>query len=93
MLDEYDVEKATLDYLVADLSLNKMNKKECLDHCVAERVNMLSDSYNSKIDKILTFMILKCNFEDLPVKQIIQITSSMNKIVNILNKGFLQFLD
>ena len=63
--------QATIDYIIADFSLNKISNKETyLMLCANERINRLNTEYNDKLDRILNFVIMRCNYTDLPVKAI-----------------------
>lgn len=81
-----------VNYIVADLNHN-INKEEYLDKCVAERIAKLNKQYDSKLDKIITFMILRYDFDNLPINVIGKLSASLAKVVGIMNKGFLSIME
>lgn len=88
----FRTDSITINYIVADLNHN-INKNDYLDKCVAQRIAKLNKEYDNKLDKIITFMILKCNFDNLPITLIGKLSSSLAKVVSILNKGFLSIME
>lgn len=83
---------STIDYIIADLNLNKINKQDYLENCIAEKVDKVNKRYDRELDRITTFIILRCNCEDLPLEALSQITMSLTKVMNILNRGFLTII-
>ena len=85
--------QATIDYIVADFSLNRISNKETyILLCANERINRLSEEYNNKLDKLLDFIITRCNFADMPVKVIAKMMYSLTKVTNAITKGLLSLI-
>lgn len=85
--------QATIDYIIADFSLNKISNKETyLMLCANERINRLNAEYNDRLDRILNFVIMRCNFTDLPVKAIAKMMYSLTKVTNAITKGLLSLI-
>ena len=85
--------QATIDYIVADFSLNRISNKETyIMLCANERINRLSEEYNNKLDKLLDFIITRCNFADMPVKVIAKMMYSITKVTNAITKGLLSLI-
>ena len=85
--------QATIDYIIADFSLNKISNKETyLMLCANERINRLNTEYNDRLDRILNFVIMRCNFTDLPVKVIAKMMYSLTKVTNAVTKGLLSLI-
>lgn len=85
--------QATIDYIVADFSLNKISNKETyIMLCANERLNRLSEEYNNRLDKLLDFIIMRCNFADMPVKVIAKMMYSLTKVTNAITKGLLYLI-
>ncbi len=86
----YRMSISTIDSILTDLNCNRIvDRDRYFNYCVSNRVQKLHDLYNSKLDKILSSIILCCRFDDLPVSIIASITYSMTKVANTLNKGLL----
>lgn len=88
----FRTDPAIVDYIIADLNLNKINKEECLLKCMTERINLVSKIYDEKLDKVITFMIVKCNFDNMPINIIGRIMKSLTKVMGVINKGFLSII-
>jgi uncharacterized protein YutD len=85
--------QATIDYIIADFSLNKISNKDTYFMiCVNDRINKLNEEYQSKIDKMLDLIIKHCSFADYPVDIIANIMYSLSKVTNALSKGILSLL-
>lgn len=85
--------KSTIDYIIADFSLNRIsNKNTYFMICVNDRLNKLNEEYNHRIDKILNFIIRKCNFTDLPIDSIARVMYSISKVTNALTRGILSLI-
>lgn len=85
---------ATVDYIIADFSLNRITNKETYFMlCVNDRINKLNTEYSNKIDKILNFIILRCSFTNYPVHSIAKMMYSISKITTALTKGILSLIN
>lgn len=85
--------KSTIDYIIADFSLNRISNKETYFMiCVNDRLNKLNTEYNSKIDKIMNFIIRRCDYTNFPVECIAKIMYSVSKVTNALSKGILSLI-
>ena len=86
--------KATIDYILADLSLNRItNKHTYYMMCVNDRLNKLNVDFDNRVDKILNFIIRRCNFANLPIRYIARIMYSLSKVTNALTKGILSIIN
>lgn len=84
---------STIDYIITDITFNKItDRKSYLQYCMAERIQKLSNIYNDKIDKILSIIILKYNYDDLPLDSISHIILSLTKVTNALTKGIITLI-
>ena len=84
---------ATIDYIIADLSLNRISNKDTYFMiCVNDRLNKLNDEYNNKLDRVLNYIIRRCSFSDMPVEIISRMMYSLSKITNALSKGILSLI-
>lgn len=89
----FRVSSADIDYIIADFSLNRISNKDVyLMLCINERFKRLNREFNEKVDKILDFIILKCDFSNYPVKCISRMMYSLSKITNALTKGILTLI-
>lgn len=85
--------QATIDYILADLSLNRISNKETYFMiCVGDKLNKLNDEYQKKVDDILCDIIKYCNFANYPVKSIAKLMYSVSKVTNALAKGLISIL-
>ena len=91
-MNDYELDLATIDFIVSDFNLNILDKNLYLDLCIAERIDMLGKQYDAQLDKIMTFIILRYNFDDLPITYITKMTKSLTKVANAINKGFLSMI-
>lgn len=60
--------------------------------CVSERITRLNNEYNEKVDKILNFIIMHCNYSNLPIDIISRLIYSLSKVTNALSKGILAII-
>jgi len=88
----FRTDTSVVDYIITDLNVNIVNKEDCLDRCVAERITKLNNEYNRQLDRVITYIILRCDFEDLPIQAISKITLSLTKVMDIMNKGFISII-
>ena len=83
----------TIDYIIMDFSMNRISNKEVyLRYCVNNRLNMLNKQYDEKLDKILTFIISRCSYDNVPIDIISKCIMSLSKVTNALSKGFISLL-
>ena len=52
----------------------------------------LNKSYDEKLDKLLTYIIKYCRYDNIPVQSLSRIILSLSKITNTLSKGFLSII-
>ena len=91
--DYFKMSEATTDYIIADLTLNRIsNKENCFYKCVNDRVEKLNDEYNNRVEKILNFIILHCDYSNLPLQTISKIIYSLSKVTNAVTKGILSII-
>lgn len=84
---------ATIDYIIADFSLNRITNKETYFMlCVNDRLNKLNQEYSDRIDRILNFIILRCDFADYPVDSIARMMYSLSKVTTALTKGIMSLI-
>ena len=83
----------TIDYIIMDFSMNRISNKEVyLRYCVNNRLNMLNKQYDEKLDKILTYIISRCSYDNMPIDIISKCIMSLSKVTNALSKGFISLL-
>lgn len=84
---------ATIDYIIADFSLNRISNKETYFMlCVNDRINKLNVEYNEKIDEILNFIILHCDFTSYPIESVANMMYSLSKVTCALTKGIISLI-
>lgn len=84
---------ATIDYILSDLNLNRItNKESYLQICVNNRIEKLHYQYDTKLDKILSFIIINCDIDNMPIQCLSQIAFSLAKVTNVLAKGFISVI-
>ena len=84
---------ATIDYIITDFNLNRIVDKDVyFKNCVTKKMIELSDDYDKKIDKVLSYLIIYCDFEKMPLDTVSKIISSLSKVANALSKGFMSIL-
>lgn len=92
-IKKFRTSSATIDYIIADFTLNRLSDKNVyFMKCVGERINRLNSEYNEKVNKILDFIIMHCNYSDLPIDIISRIIYSLSKITNAISKGILSII-
>ena len=83
-----------IDYIFCDISSNPIIDKDTyFKYCVSNRLDMLNKQYNSKLDKLLSFVILRWDYNDLPVASISKIIYSLSRVTNTLSKGLLYIIE
>lgn len=89
----FEISEATADYIIADLTLNRISNKEvCFYKCVNERIEKLNAEYNDRVEKMLNFIILHCEYSNLPLQTISKIIYSLSKVTNAVTKGILSII-
>ena len=84
---------ATIDYIISDFSLNRISNKEIyFKYCVNRRMHKLSEDYDTKLDKILSFIIKHCDYDDMPIHCLSRIIMSLSHVTNALSKGFITLI-
>lgn len=84
---------ATIDFIIADFSFNRISNKEVyFKYCVNKRMHKLNEQYDKKLDKILTFIITHCDYDDIPVNCLSKIILSLSHVTNALSKGFISLI-
>ncbi len=85
---------SVIELIESDFSYSRISNKDVyFKYCVNKRIQLLSERYDRKIDKILSFIILHCNYDDLPIQSLSKVILSLSKVTNILTKGFLALLN
>lgn len=85
---------ATTELIYDDFSFNRIGDKQIyFKYCVNERVALLSKKYDEKLDKILTFIIRNCDYDNLPTECIARVIMSLTKITNTLSKGIIYMIE
>lgn len=89
----FKVSPATIDYIITDFNLNRIVDKDLyFKNCVIKRMIDMSNEYDEKLDKILSFLILNCNFERMPIQTVTRIVNSLSKVTTALSKGFMSII-
>lgn len=85
--------KSNIDLIIDDFNLNRISNKEVyLRYCVNQRMHKLNETYDSKLDKILSFIIMHCDYDNMPLDCLARIIMSLSKVTNVLSKGFMSVL-
>ena len=86
----FRLSESDIDLILSDFTLNRITNREVyMNYCVENRIHKLSNKYNEKIDKILSFIIIRCGFDNLPLEIISRIIYSLTKVTSTLSKGLL----
>lgn len=92
--NHFRTSKATIDLIIDDFSFNRISNKDVyFKYCVNKRMEKLNERYDKKLDHILTFIIKRCDFENIPIKTLSKIIASLSHITNVLSKGFMSIID
>ena len=84
----------TIDYIISDFSFNRISNKEVyLKYCVNKRIQKLNEDYDKKLDKILNFIILHCDYDNMPMNALSKVILSLSRVTNVLSKGFIALID
>ena len=84
----------TIDYIISDFSFNRISNKEVyLKYCVNKRIQKLNEDYDKKLDKILNFIILHCDYDNMPMNASSKVILSLSHVTNVLSKGFIALID
>lgn len=85
--------QATIDYIIADLTLNRISNKETYFMiCVGDRLKSLNDDYQNRVDKALDLIIRRCSYDNYPIDIVAKIMYNLSKTTNALTKGLLSLL-
>lgn len=85
---------ATIDYIISDFSFNRISNKDIyFKYCVNKRIKKLNSNYDDKLDKILSFIILNCNYDNMPIHILAKITLSISKVSAAISKGFINLIE
>ena len=91
--DYFITSEATTDYIIADLTLNRISNREMYFYkCVNERVDKLNNEYNLRVEKLLNYIILHCEYSNLPLHTISRLIYSLSKVTNAITKGILSII-
>ena len=84
----------TIDYIISDFSFNRISNKEVyLKYCVNKRIQKLNEDYDKKLDRILNFIILHCDYDNMPMNALSKVILSLSHVTNVLSKGFIALID
>ena len=84
----------TIDYIISDFSFNRISNKEVyLKYCVNKRIQKLNEDYDKKWDRILNFIILHCDYDNMPMNALSKVILSLSHVTNVLSKGFIALID
>ena len=91
--NKYDLKG--LSNLYADDFVNSdgFNKDIYFKYCVNKRIKKLNSNYDDKLDKILSFIILNCNYDNMPIHILAKITLSISKVSAAISKGFINLIE
>lgn len=85
---------STIELIADDFSFNRIgDKKIYFRYCVNRRIELLSRNYDEKLDKILTFIIRHCDYDNLPTECIARVIMSLTKVTNTLSKGLIYMIE
>ena len=83
----------TIDYIVSNFNLTRISDNDkYFKYIVNKRIMELNKSYDEKLDKLLTYIIKYCRYDNIPVQSLSRIILSLSKITNTLSKGFLSII-
>ena len=54
---------------------------------------VLSEDYDKKLDRILNFIILHCDYDNMPMNALSKVILSLSHVTNVLSKGFIALID
>ena len=84
----------TIDYIISYFSFNRISNKEVyLKYCVNKRIQKLNEDYDKKLDRILNFIILHCDYDNMPMNALSKVILSLSHVTNVLSKGFIALID
>ena len=84
----------TIDYIISDFSFNRISNKEVyLKYCVNKRIQKLNEDYDKKLDRISNFIILHCDYDNMPMNALSKVILSLSHVTNVLSKGFIALID
>lgn len=89
----FRVLSSNIDLISLDFTSNRIvNKEAFFNYCVNERLNLLSEKYDEKFDRISNFIIRNYNHTDLPINLLSKMVLSITRITNALNKGLISII-
>lgn len=84
---------ATIDYIISDFSYNRISNRDVyFKYCVNKRMHKLNEKYDEKLDKILSFLIINCSYDNMPIQCLSKIIMSLSHVTNALSKGFISLI-
>lgn len=84
---------ATIDYIISDFSFNRISNKEVyFRYCVNKRMHLLNEEYDRKLDKVMTYIIKHCSYDDIPIHCLSKIILSISHVTNVLSKGLISII-
>ena len=84
----------TIYYIISVFSFNRISNKEVyLKYCVNKRIQKLNEDYDKKLDRILNFIILHCDYDNMPMNALSKVILSLSHVTNVLSKGFIALID
>ena len=84
---------STINYIISDFDLNRITDKNMyFKFCVNNRLDKLNESYDNKLDRMMTFIIKHYSYDNLPIIGVSKIIMSLSKITNALTKGLISLI-
>lgn len=84
---------SVIDLLILDVVSNRVvNKEAFFNYCVNIRLEKLSKQYDDKLNKISSYIIMHCNYANLPLECLTKMVMSLSKVTNALTKGLISIL-
>ncbi len=89
----FRLSNATIDYIITEFSFNRISNKDIyFEYCVNKRIQQLNSNYDAKIDRILSLIILNCDYDDMPLNCLAKITLSLSKVTTAISKGLINLI-
>lgn len=84
---------ATIDYIISDFSYNRISNKEVyFKYSVNKRMHKLNEDYDAKLDRMLTWVITHCDYDNMPISFISKMIMSLSHVTNVLSKGLISII-